>query len=198
MDIVRLDQDLFVFVNGFVGKSSLFDSLAKLMVNEYFVPTILSLILFAFWFSWDGKDKDLKQKSVLLGVLGVGLGSLGIVSFLNMLVQRARPFEVLETNLLFYKPTDPSFPSNSAVVVFALAYAIFVANRKTGLASLVLATFYGFLRVFVGVHFPLDVIAGALIGIASVAFINLFGDFLTKLLLLSQGFLKRVQLEEFS
>jgi undecaprenyl-diphosphatase len=198
MDIIKLDQDLFVFINGFVGKSSFFDSLAKLMVNEYFVPTILSLILFAFWFYWDGKDKNLKQKSVLLGVLGVILGSIGIVSLINLLVQRARPFEVLETNLLFYRPTDPSFPSNSAVVAFALAYAIFIADRKIGLASLGLAAFYGFLRVFVGVHFPLDVIVGALIGIVSVVFVNLFGDFLTKILVLLQGLLKRLHLEEFS
>lgn len=198
MDVIKLDQNLFLVTNGLVGQNELFDNLAKLMVNEYFIPTTLSLLLFAFWFYWDGNDKELKQRSVLLGVLGVVLGSMGVVSLINALVQRARPFEELGTSLLFYKPTDPSFPSNATVVAFALAYALFLADKKIGLAALLLAGFYGFLRIFVGVHFPLDVIVGAIIGILSVALVNFFDGFLNKILIILRSFLRKIHLEEFS
>lgn len=198
MNIIKLDQDAFLFINSFVGKSPFLDSLAKLLVNEYFVPTILSLILFAFWFFWQKNDKDSKQKSVLLGVLGVGLGSLVAVSVITMVIQRARPFDVLVVNLLFYRPTDPSFPSNATVVAFALATAIFLGDRKIGLAALALAGFYGLLRVFVGVHFPLDIVAGAFIGIMSIVIINLFDKILMQIVIFLRILLRRAHLVEFS
>ena len=200
MDLIKLDQNLFLLINNLVGKSSLFDNVAKLVVNEYFVPTILSLMIFSLWFNWGKADKDLKQKGVLLGVFGVMLGSMGIVSAINALIQRPRPFETLETNLLFYKPTDPSFPSNAAVVAFALGAAIFLVDRKLGAVALILAVFYGFLRIFVGVHYPSDVIGGAVIGIISVLIVNLFifSSLLMIIIRFLRNLLKTILLEEFS
>lgn len=199
MAIIELDQQLFLFVNSFVGKSVIFDNLARLLVNEYFIPTLLSLIMFGLWFYWGNvNDKNLNQKSVVLAVLAIGLGSLIVVSVLNSFFERPRPFDVLDTNLLFYKPTDPSFPSNSAVVAFALAASIFVADRKLGFLALLTAAFYGFLRVFVGVHFPSDVLVGAIVGVLSVATINRFQNFLMKVVILLRHFLKAIKLEEFA
>ena len=150
------------------------------------------------WFYWKTGDKDTKQKSAILAVFGIGLGSLVVTSFLNSLVQRMRPFDVLDTNLLFYKPTDPSFPSNSAVVAFALAAAIFAADKRIGSIAFAIAAFYGFLRVFVGVHFPLDVVAGAAIGVLSVLAFRYFNDFLLKILNTLRSLLRAGGLEEFS
>ena len=200
MDLIKIDQNLFLLINSLAGKSSLFDSVAKFTVNEYFIPTTLSLALFSLWFNWGGVDKDLKQKGVLLGVFGVVIGSMGIVSTINALIQRPRPFEILETNLLFYKPTDPSFPSNAAVVAFALVAAIFLVDRKLGAAALILAAFYGFLRIFVGVHYPSDVIGGAVIGIGSVLIVNLFifNSLLMIIIRFLRNLLKTIYLEEFS
>ncbi len=197
MDIIKLDQDLFLLINSFVGKSPFFDSLAKLLVNEYFVPTTLSLILFALWFYWEKSDKDIRQKTVLLGVLGIALGN-SIVKVTAVFIQRTRPFEVLDTDLLFYRPTDPSFPSNAVVVAFVLATAIFLADKKIGLVALILSVFYGFSRIFVGVHFPLDVIGGAGVGVISVVIIKLFDKWLVEMVALLRNFLKRAHLEEFS
>lgn len=199
MAIIELDRQLFLFINGLVGQSVLFDSLARLLVNEYFVPMLLSLVIFGLWFYWDNaKDKNLNQKSVVLAVLAVGLGSFIIVSVLNNFFERPRPFDVLDTNLLFYKPTDPTFPSNSAVVAFALASSIFVVDRKLGFLALLIAAFYGLLRVFVGVHFPSDVLVGAMIGVVSVAIIGRFQNFLMKVVILLRHFLKAIKLEEFA
>ncbi|MEX0616348.1 MAG: phosphatase PAP2 family protein [Candidatus Woykebacteria bacterium] len=198
MDLSSVDRDLFIFINSFVGKSSSFDALAKPLVNEYFVPTVLSLIIFSMWFYWDKKDKDVKQKGVLISVLGVVVGSLLLVTIINMLFQRPRPFEDLDVNLLFYKPTDPSFPANSAVVAFALSTAVFLVDKKAGVAALLLSAFYGFLRVYVGVHFPSDVIAGALIGAGSTIFVSQFDKLLMEVVKILRTLLEALGLAEFS
>ncbi|MCH8821481.1 phosphatase PAP2 family protein [Patescibacteria group bacterium] len=197
--MINIDQNLFLFINSFVGKSPFFDGFAKLMVNEFFIPTTLSLILFGIWFYWDNpKDKDLKQKYVVSGILAVILASTAVVSLINNIFQRLRPFEVLDVNLLFYTPTDPSFPSNATVVVFALATAIYLAEKRWGWIALFLAGFYGFLRIFVGIHFPLDIIVGAIIGIGSVLIVNLFDKILMQILLFLRKALASLKLEEFS
>ena len=197
MNLEEIDQNIFLFINSFVGKSEIIDSTAKLLVNEYFLPTILSIILFSFWFYWR-EDKDTKQRSVLLSVLSVTLGSMVLVSLINFFIQRPRPFDVLDVNLLFYKPTDPSFPSNATVVIFALALSIFSADKKIGLVALILASIYGFLRVFVGVHFPFDVLVGAFIGIASVVVLKKFDVYLMEVVRFVRKLLKVIYLKEFS
>lgn len=197
MNLEEIDQNIFLFINSFVGKSEITDSTAKLLVNEYFLPTILATILFSFWFYWR-EDRDTKQRSVLLSVLSVTLGSMVLVSLINFFIQRPRPFNVLDVNLLFYEPTDPSFPSNATVVIFALAFSIFSADKKIGVVALILASIYGFLRVFVGVHFPFDVLVGAFIGIVSVVVLKKFDVYLMEVVRFLRKLLKAIYLKEFS
>ena len=73
-----------------------------------------------------------------------------------------------------------------------------MADRKLGFLALLTAAFYGFLRVFVGVHFPSDVLVGAIVGVLSVATINRFQNFLMKVVILLRHFLKAIKLEEFA
>lgn len=63
-------------------------------------------------------------------------------------------------------PGDWSFPSNHSTIAFGLVVAIFLASWRVGLLVLPLAVLAGFSRVFVGVHYPHDVLAGLLIGAA--------------------------------
>ena len=199
MDIIEFDQQIFLYINGFVGKSAFIDMVARITVNEYFVPTILSLFLLGLWFYWNNsKVRDINQKSAVISIIAVALASLVIVSVLNHFFDRPRPFEVLDTNLLFYKPTDPSFPSNSTVVAFSLATSVFLANKKVGIVALTLSTFYGLTRIFVGVHFPLDVLTGAIIGSVVVFVLNTFDIFLMSIVLVIRNILKMLNLEEFA
>lgn len=163
MILISLDKNLFLAINGFVGKVTLFDHLVQLAVNEYFVPATLSLIIFYLWYA-KRKNYKISQKALPIAFFSVIVTNL-IFELSNHFIIRSRPFAELPTNLLFYKPTDPSFPSNAAAVSFVLATAIFLADRRFGVFSLLLASFYSFSRVYAGVHFPLDVIAGALSGI---------------------------------
>ena len=78
---------------------------------------------------------------------------------------RARPFEELDITLLFYQPTDSSFPANPTAVAFAMASGMWQANRKLGLVFFLVAAIWGVSRVYAGVFYVSDIVAGALIGI---------------------------------
>ena len=92
---------------------------------------------------------------------------INTVIFKN-LVQRARPFDVIpELTILIKRPSGFSFPSGHASTSFACAWAIMgmKMERKFAVCAFILATLIAFSRVYVGVHYPTDVIAGAVVGI---------------------------------
>ena len=62
---------------------------------------------------------------------------------------------------------DPPFPSDHASAAFAIAFAVFLFDRLVGSVFLAAAVVIGAGRVFIGAHYPLDVLAGSLVGLAS-------------------------------
>jgi len=164
------DLQLFRLINSLAGQSPLLDGLMRLLVNEYFVPTGLTLILIVLWFGGRGvADREGNQRAVLHAILSLALAN-GLVKLCNLFAFRPRPFATHEVNLLFYRPSDSSLPSNPAAVGFSLATAVWLHNRRAGAAMYVLATLFAFARIYCGVHYPLDVVVGGLIG-ALVAYL---------------------------
>lgn len=115
------------------------------------------------------KDGLLLIISLLLSIL---IGNI----ILKPLVARIRPFNInTAIQLLIARPTDFSFPSGHSMTSFAGATIIFHANRNMGIAAFVLAALVAFSRLYLYVHYPSDIIGGALIGVLiSVATIYIF------------------------
>lgn len=168
--MITIDENIFLWINGLAGKIPAIDWLLKGVANDYFIIVGLCLVMLALWvWGSDAHQRDKNQKAVICASIGLGLAQ-GFVSIFNIFCYRPRPFIELSTNLLFYQPSDSSFPSNSVAIVFAIAFAIFLANRKVGGFLLFLVCLHAFSRVYVGVHYPLDVLAGAAMGM-TIAFI---------------------------
>ena len=97
------------------------------------------------------------------------LMSLIVNNFLlKNLVARIRPYDMMDTLIpLVNKPTDYSFPSGHSGCAFAVA-GVYVRNlpKRAGIPLLILAILIALSRLYVGVHYPTDVLAGLIIGVA--------------------------------
>lgn len=165
--MASLDYALFRWINGFAGRYLLVDRVAQLLVNDYFLTTVMSLVLLALWFSGATvAEREKNQWAVLRAVISLLLAN-AILKMCNLVYFRPRPFTYHEVNLLFYHPSDSSLPSNPATVGFTLAMAVWLHNRRAGNLLLTLATLFAVSRVYCGVHYPLDVIVGAGLGTLS-------------------------------
>ena len=115
------------------------------------------------------------------------LGSLIINNnIVKNIVQRPRPFVTFtDLQIIIPIPSEFSFPSGHTSSSFAAA-AVFYRHlpKKLGLPSVILAGLIGFSRLYVGVHYPTDVIAGVLMGILlsylAEFLVNLFSNKLKK------------------
>lgn len=85
---------------------------------------------------------------------------------LKNVVARTRPYEALASiHLLIEKQPDFSFPSGHSASAFAAATVMFIMlPRRYGVPALIFAFIIAFTRLYVGVHYPTDVLAGALAG----------------------------------
>ena len=159
------DERLFLWINGLSGHLPILDRGAQWMASDYLVPVSLGLTLLGLWFCGDIRsDRYQKQLNVFMSLITMGLSSL-VVHVSNMIYFRPRPLVNHDVNLLFYQPTDSSFPSNAMAVTFSIAISIWVINKKVGTILILLTSLYGLTRIYVGVHYPLDILMGALISI---------------------------------
>lgn len=97
---------------------------------------------------------------------------LAVNVILKPLVARTRPYDVLtDIVILTHLPGDFSFPSGHSAASFACAWALMRSLRperkRWGIAALVLAAVIALSRLYLGVHYPTDVIIGAAIGVAA-------------------------------
>lgn len=164
-----MDYLLFRLINGLAGQWRVADELFRLFANDYVVPTVLVAMLVALWFS----GHEAARRVVLQALLALVLVN-ALVALSNLLLFRPRPFTAHEATMLFYYPSDSSFPSNSASAMWALAWAIWLHERggRMGWAAVILATLMGTSRVWVGVHYPLDIVGGALFGIVAATLVQ--------------------------
>jgi membrane-associated phospholipid phosphatase len=159
--ISEWDHSSFTAVNNPGGKT-----ISKIMVglSKYGREAVwigVTALLFVF-----GK-KDGRKVAVLLTITFLVLIPLGTI--LKDEVDRPRPVPVSSDNLLVKSETDPSFPSGHAVIVSGGAAILLLRFNKGKqiIASIILAIeaiLVAYSRVYVGVHYPLDVVAGILLG----------------------------------
>ena len=118
---------------------------------------LLALILMCF--------KKTRKAGVAMSIAmacGYLIGNMGMKN----LFARTRPYDMVEVELLVAKLHDFSFPSGHTLVSVEAAIALWFYHRKWGIAALVLAALIAYSRLYLFVHYPTDVLAGALLGIA--------------------------------
>ena len=128
---------------------------------------LILLVLVLFW------KKDYFKKVILVSWGAAFIGRFVFVSIARYFLYSPRPFLILENvNQLMNHEIESSFPSGHATFYFALATTIFLTNRRWGSWYLGLTTLVVIARVIAGVHWPLDILGGAAIGILSAVLVH--------------------------
>jgi len=158
---MNLDFYLFGTINEFAGEHLWLDTLG-IFFAQYFEYALI-FCLAAFLLLNFKKYIFMVLESLFAAVLAKEI----FVDIIRQLVPRARPFVENQVNLLIKHPITPSFPSAHAAFYFALSTIVYLYNKKAGLLFLISAFLISVARVFTGVHWPIDIITGALIGVVS-------------------------------
>ncbi|WP_284646649.1 undecaprenyl-diphosphatase [Paenibacillus silviterrae] len=115
---------------------------------------------------WFSRDK-LNRMMVVCGVMTFALAEL-LGKAAGMIHSHHQPFaELPDVNRLIEKAVDNSFPSDHTILFFSFAATFWLFRRKSGVIWLGIAFLVGFSRIWVGVHYPVDVLAGAVISVVS-------------------------------
>ncbi|MFF5938792.1 phosphatase PAP2 family protein [Streptomyces sp. NPDC012508] len=164
------DVSLLYDINGLAREAPPWLDRVMGFVGEYGI--MLALVLVALWCWWSVRRRGTLTDSVSAVAALVWAPLAAAVAVLVNIpirgfVERPRPFNDHQgLEVLVDGKTDFSFVSDHATLAMAIAVGLFVAHRKLGLAAIGLAFAEGFCRVYMGVHYPTDVIGGFALGTA--------------------------------
>jgi len=111
---------------------------------------------------------------LILGATSVILSRLIITEAIRWIWHRPRPFVDQQVNQLIEHSASGSFPSGHIAFLFALSAAIYFFNKKIGWLFFGLSFLIGLSRIFVGIHYPLDILGGIVVGILSAVLLKNF------------------------
>ena len=159
--LVEIDKKLMVFLNKTIS-NSIFDILMPIITNQNFLAIIgVILIIYLGYF---GEKKG--RITLLVLLFAAGMSDAICAQIIKPWVGRIRPsHEFIEyINLLVSKGGKWSFPSNHAANSFAFATVLSYFYDKNKIIIFSVASVITFSRVYVGVHYPMDIFFGSLIG----------------------------------
>lgn len=163
------DVDLLYDINGLAKDAPHWFDRVMEFVGEWGLLLAMVLLVVGCWWTVrrrGGSDAASSVAALVWAPLAAGIAVLVNVPIRGF-VERPRPFvDHQGLDVLVAGKTDFSFVSDHATLTMAIGVGLFVANRRFGLAGIGLALLEGFCRVYMGVHYPTDVIGGFALGTA--------------------------------
>lgn len=165
---MNINIDLFYFINNNL-QNPLFDAALPALSNAGSFACILAACILAIVIAkYFKKEKYLEIAKLCLYSL---ILSAVIVTCLKLTFQSPRPFTVLDNVRQLAVPSEPnSFPSGHTSSTLAVATVLVWKLRENRILVVLLVLFaflIGFSRIYIGLHYPLDVVTGAFVGIIS-------------------------------
>lgn len=157
--LIQIDGNILLWIQEYVRNDFLTPIMRFItsLGNAGFIWIAIALLCLCF-------KKTRKTGTLVLCAL---LGSLVVNNLIiKNLVGRIRPYEVIEgLNIVINKQIETSFPSGHTASSFAAGVMLFLTcPKKYGIPALILAFLIGISRLYVGVHYPTDVLGGIISG----------------------------------
>ncbi len=159
------DVTIFDGINGLANHSVVADAIG-IFIADY-VPYLLGIWLLLFFFR---PKPDLKKNRamVFLALTSGFIARFIVKTIIVIFYQRPRPYVSLSP-LHKIVPMSPfynfeSFPSGHALFFFAVSAIVYCFNKKLGIIFFICSLCIGLARIFVGVHWPSDILGGAVLG----------------------------------
>ncbi len=158
--MLDLDINLFRIINDLAEKSKFWDKFFILGTRYSIIIFSVILVLYLF------KRRRIFWTALLSAALSRGI----FTELIRYFYHRDRPFVELDGVKLLVEKNglEASFPSGHAAYMFAIAFAIWLFDKKIGAILIVLAIVLSFGRVYVGVHYPGDILGGIVVAAISV------------------------------
>lgn len=173
-----MNNQIFFFFYNLAHKSPLFDKLVVFFAVYFpYIVVFLALVflLFPRRFSRDPDPKASGHHYTCKEIISVFFsGGLAwvISKILKFLIHTQRPFDVFPQVSSLFTETGYAFPSGHAAFFIALAISIFLLHKKAGYTFMFFALIICLARIIAGVHFPVDILGGFLLGALVAYFVK--------------------------
>jgi membrane-associated phospholipid phosphatase len=166
--VTTVDDSWYRSIIGFAQHTRWLNPLIGLLTIALIVAIAL-MLAYAAWWAWRTANREALAAAAWAGagtVLSIGCGLV-----LKQIFHETRPCLALPhvtTVQACPGPTDYAFPSDHTTVAVALAAGLWLVNRRLGAIAAALALLEGYSRVYLGMHYPHDVLAGIVVGVVVV------------------------------
>ena len=159
-----MDLQIFQTINDFAGKWPWLDQVGIFVASG--MAYVLFAVLVALWFL-----RKEHRRMVLVSILSAVIARGVFVEIIRAFYHRARPISVDAVHQLVTNDAW-AFPSGHAAFFFALATGVFLYNKKLGTIYYFFAALMGLARIFIGVHWPTDILVGAALGMLTALVVD--------------------------
>ena len=156
------DTQLFYLFNNLAGQSPFLDGVIIFLAS--YLAYILIIVFLALIFFSHYSERQRWELLLVAGIASV-IARFGVTELIRFFYHHPRPYAALPNVHSLFTDSSWSFPSGHATFFFALATAIYLYNKKWGVWFFAATILITVSRVIAGIHYPSDIIAGALIGI---------------------------------
>lgn len=163
-----LNTFLFEKINDLASRNIWLDQLSVFFAaySGYILLAVLVLVFIL-------RTATLNRFMVLVALISAGVSRGIITTVIRFFYHNPRPFDVLAVKQLVPE-SGYSFPSGHAAFYFALSMGVYLYNKKLGAGFFIVSALMGIARIFAGVHWPADILGGALIGIGTALLVNFY------------------------
>lgn len=151
-----MDKKLFKKINNYADKYHFLDIFFIFISKK--VRYLYVIILIFLWFK-----NNLGRRSVYDSVFSVSI-ALIFNFFYKKITYKPRPFVKYNVNYLIRSKRNSTFPSKHTLLTFVVSTSILINQRILGIMLVILSTITGFSRIWVGSHYPSDIIKSSFLG----------------------------------